>query len=748
MDSKSDWGRGESGGSISTTESLNQAFNEFLNIIDDDSEVLARYRDILGRNDEEFAVVFYDYLLDFPATADVIHRYQDSGGMLRDLVQKQTRHLRNLLAGDVSSRAAEHLKHIGEIHFSYGIEPAWIMGAYLLYLQHLRSIVYGDPDIADADRHCLEKSLTKLLFRDMGLLLEGSWDAAFSELQAERDLVAALEHQMTSLLSNIPQLLWSVDVESNQPLYVSPNAREICKRDISMPIPCENWTIPEDREQVARAWELALKGERVEVESRVHDPALGHRWFRRVFNPYMNPNGKVIRIDGVLEDATASKLTRERLHELATTDSLTGLPNRTLFHDRLKQAVARASRKGSGQVALLLLDLDHFKEINDTLGHPAGDEVLIAVASRLRSVLRESDTLARFGGDEFTVVLGDTPDVRKTAQAVAQKINAAFDQPIRYRDHELYIGASVGIALYPEHGKDVDTLMSRADIAMYSSKASESGYLFYDESEGANTERQLLLSGDMRRGLVDGEIELHYQPKIRLKDGVVTGVEALLRWNHPDFGSIPPDEFIPLAERSGFIHPATDWVLESAIRQCSTWHEAGLELHIAVNLSARTFRDQRLTARLRKLFELWDFDPRCLEIEITEHALMADIEVAQRVLQEISEMGTTISIDDFGTGSSSLAYLKKLPIDNLKIDKSFVVDMATDENDAVIVRSTIDLAHNLGRHVIAEGIENQDTLHLLEMLGCDSGQGYLIAKPMPAVKFECWLRESDYRLSR
>ncbi len=748
MNNKSLGEPGEDSRTNGSKEDLNQAFNEFLSVLETDRGILAKYREALTHGDEKFAEVFYDYLLQFPATADVIHRYQKDGGLLRTLIEKQISHLRQFLAGDISNSQSDRIRHIGGIHFYWGIQPAWIMGAYLLYLRHLSGIIHSSPDIAEADRARLEESVTKFLFRDMGLLLEGSWDSAFAELQTEKDLVAALEQQMSSLLANIPQLLWSVDVATNQALYVSPNAKDVCDHDITMPIPCEHWTIPEDRALIANAWQLALSGERVEVESRVLDPAGGYRWFRRVFSPYCDVTGQVVRIDGLLEDATTSKLTRERLRELATTDSLTGLPNRTLFHDRLKQAVARAERGGAEQVALLLMDLDHFKEINDTLGHPAGDEVLVGVASRLRSVLRETDTLARFGGDEFTIVISDSPNMRATAQRVANKVNAAFDAPFHYRDHELYLDASIGIALYPDHGKDVDTLLSRADIAMYSSKSNGAGHLFYDESKGGNPERQLQLSGDMRRALADHEIELHYQPKIRIADKRVTGVEALMRWRHPTLGPIAPDEFIPLAERSGFIHAVTDWALESAIRQCRSWHDSGLNLHVAINLSARTFRDQHLIRRLRDLLSWCDFHPGRLEIEITEHAVMSDIEVAQRVLQEISDMGITISVDDFGTGSSSLAYLKKLPIDNLKIDKSFVIDMVHDENDAVIVRSTIDLAHNLGRGVIAEGIETEETLELLQILGCDSGQGYYISRPLPAVEFERWLDTSGFDLAR
>lgn len=717
---------------------LDRTFNEFLHIRELDTALIRRYRDTLCENSGHFARLFHDYLLRFRDTATVIRKYQESGGLLDDLVKNQTRHLVRLLEGDSREGQAARLRHIGTLHYQWQVEPVWVMGAYLLYLNHLMDIVRRHEDIAEADREALEQAIVKLLFRDMGMLHEGTSDASFRALQREQEKLTAMQEHMTSLLDNIPQMLWSVDVATNQPLYVSPGAFRICEREPGMPIPCETWTVPEDQPAVLDAWSRAVAGERVEVESRVSTPAGEIRWFRRIFNPFSDSLGRVVRIDGLLEDATESRLTREQLRVMATTDSLTQLPNRAGFQGVLHQAVERARRDGR-QVALMLMDLDHFKEINDSLGHPAGDYVLSAVGTRLRSRLRDSDVLARFGGDEFTILLRESNEARQGAERVAHQIVEALREPFHYQNQELYLGASIGIAIYPDHGEDADTLMSHADVAMYGGKRSEAGYLFYDEGRDPHRNHRPHLAGQMRRALADRQFELHYQPKVRLDTGEVVGAEALIRWHHPEYGQTPPEDFIPVAERSGFIRPITDWVLERAVSDCRRWADMGMTLPVAVNISARAFQDPRLVDRLEQLFDRHGVQQHCLEFEITEHVLMADIDIATEALQRISAMGIRIAVDDYGTGASSLAYLKRLPLDTLKIDRSFVMDMSHDDNDAVIVRSTIDLAHNLGRDVTAEGIENLETWNLLQMLGCDMAQGFFICPPLPDTGLLQWL---------
>jgi len=716
-------------------DSLNTAFNDFLHVDPSDLELLARHRPALRQGAERFAEIFYAYLLNFPATAEVLEGYRAEGGKIDHLVQKQLQHLYALIEGHTDEDYARNMERIGEIHYRYRIEPVWIMGAYLLYLEHLQGLIRANPSIPATERESLDAAVTKFLFRDMGLMLEGYWDAAGRALRSEQGKVATLQEQVTSLLSNIPQLLWSVDVVHNRPLYVSPSTREICELDIDMPIPCLGWTIPEDRETVRLAWQKALLGHKVEVESRVRQPNGTQRWFRRIFYPFTDASGKVVRMDGLMEDMTDAKLMVQRLHTLATTDSLTGLPNRALFNDRLTQAIAAASRDTGRQVVVMLMDLDHFKEINDTLGHPTGDQVLILVAQRLRTALRDSDTVARLGGDEFAILLPDVKDARKTVEKVTRKVLQSFAAPFECSGNDLYLGAGLGVVVYPEHGADVDTLMSRADIAMYGTKNKDVGFLYYDAALDPNDQQRLQLATDLRHALARGELVLHYQPKIDLQSGGIEGAEALLRWRHPSHGLIPPLEFIPLAERSGLIRPITDWVIETAVRQCRQWRAAGHPMRVAVNVPGRVFQDPGLVDRIARILADADAPAECLEFEIIENALMTDVEHVSRTLDRISDLGVHIAIDDFGTGYSSLAYLKKLPLKTLKIDKSFVIDMAHDDNDAAIVRSTIDLAHNLGYRVIAEGIETPVTHRMLTELGCDGAQGFHFSRPVPAADF-------------
>ncbi len=729
---------------------VNDTFNRFLRITDADAAILKQHQALLLRDGERFAETFYDYLFHFPATARVLKEYQASGGKIDHLIQKQLSHLQSFLSGNYDADSAADLTKIGHIHQQHGIEPVWFMGAYRLYLDYLHDVVAGCPELPTEEGQRLEQAIQKFLFRDMGMMLEGYWDAALSQIQTEKDKVTLLQDQITGLLGNIPQILWSVDVRTNTPLYVSPSTRNICSLDVQMPIPCLAWTHPDDQELVKAAWHEALQGKRVDVESRVQEPGQDPRWFRRVFHPYLDQTGKVVRIDGLMDETTKWKNVISRLHVLATTDSLTGLPNRALLYDRLSQTIATARRDSGKQVALMLMDLDHFKEINDTLGHPAGDEVLRQVAERLTPLLRESDTLARLGGDEFAVILPDSPNGLAAAEKVSDSITAAFSRPFQYEGRDLYLGAGIGIAVFPQHGEDVDTLMSRADLAMYSSKHKGIGSVVYQPQNSDSGAHRFHLTNELRRALDRDEFLLHYQPKIGLRSGHAYGVEALIRWQHPERGLLLPDQFISLAERSGLIQPITDWLIETLAAQCCKWRKGGNDLSIALNVSTTSFQNPKLLQRLHDTLTSGPLQGRdgWMEIEITENTLMADIEHGSHVLRQLRELGVTVAIDDFGTGYSSLSYLKRLPIQSIKIDKSFVLNMAHDTSDAAIVRSTIELAHNLGYDVVAEGVENRDTLDLLKQMGCDSAQGYFMGYPISASDITHWMAESPWSPSR
>jgi diguanylate cyclase (GGDEF)-like protein len=410
-------------------------------------------------------------------------------------------------------------------------------------------------------------------------------------------------------------------------------------------------------------------------------------------------------------------------------DPLTGLPNRTLFTDRVGQAAAALGPEG--RLAVLLVDLDRFKEINDTLGHASGDLVLREVGVRLRARLPDNHMVARLGGDEFAVLVPAIPDWN-TAVGVGQLVRATLGQPLPIEQLELEVTGSIGIALGPDHGSDPELLLQRADVAMYQAKEGHTGIEVYAPERDQYSPRRLALVGALRAAIEQRELTLVYQPKIELATGRMVGVEALVRWHHPEHGFVPPDEFIPIAESTALIQPLGQFVLETALDQARCWQEAGLSLHVAVNLSVRNLLEPTLVDRVAELVGRSAVTPGALTLEITESGVMTDPEAAIALLWGLRRIGIRLSIDDFGTGYSSLAYLKRLPVDEVKLDKSFVLNMTGDADDAAIVRSTIELAHNLGLQLVAEGVEDQETLDLLATLGCDLVQGYHLARPMPA----------------
>jgi diguanylate cyclase (GGDEF)-like protein/PAS domain S-box-containing protein len=442
-------------------------------------------------------------------------------------------------------------------------------------------------------------------------------------------------------------------------------------------------------------------------------------------------------IYSIVHDVTERKRTEEALAHQALHDGLTGLPNRLLLQDRLSQGIRMADRDGRS-FALCVVDLDRFKDVNDVLGQLAGDQLLQEVAFRLRQALRASDTVARLGGDEFAVVLPES-DVQ-SATLAAHKLIEALGAPVLLDECELAVEASMGIAVYPEHGADADTLLRCAELAMNVAKQTRSGYSVYSPEQNQSSGERLTLVGALRRAIAEDDLTLYYQPKIDCRTGEVAGVEALVRWQHPQHGLIPPDRFIPLAEQTGLIRPLTRWVLNAAARQVREWHDEGLMLSVAVNLSAHDLQDASLPRRLGEILEEWGVEGRWLKLELTESALMSDPAQAMQVLTELCNLGLRIAIDDFGTGYSSLGYLKHLPAHEIKIDRSFIADMVAEERDHAIVRSTIDLGHNLGLAAVAEGVEDQATLDLLGGLGCDLAQGYYLSKPLPAPNIAAWCR--------
>jgi diguanylate cyclase (GGDEF)-like protein len=425
--------------------------------------------------------------------------------------------------------------------------------------------------------------------------------------------------------------------------------------------------------------------------------------------------------------------------EQALSDGLTGLPNRTMFQHMIERTMTGVGRRKKMGV-VMLMDLDRFKDVNDTLGHHNGDLLLQRIASRLHSVLRDTETVARLGGDEFAILLPEVPD-RQSVVPVVRRVLKVLEEPVVVGGLALQCEGSIGIAIFPEHGTTVESVMRAADVAMYMAKEQRSGYEFYDAKrhEHRHDAGRLALIGELRRAMDETELVLYYQPKVDLQTGHVRGVEALARWHHPERGLLSPDEFIPLAERSNLLRPMTLYLLDSALRQCNAWRTRGIEVSVAVNLSMQNLIDLRLPNDLARLLTSWRLPPGSLELEITESTIMADHRRAMTILSRLNKMGVALTVDDFGTGYSSLAYLQSLPVSSIKIDKSFVLAMGEDAGNATIVQSTIDLGHNLGLKVVAEGVENVESFNKLALLGCDYAQGYFLSRPLSPEKATVWL---------
>ncbi len=464
------------------------------------------------------------------------------------------------------------------------------------------------------------------------------------------------------------------------------------------------------------------------------------RWFCVNGQPVFDETGQFTGYRGTGSDITERKLTEQRVHHVAQHDVLTGLPNRSLLQDRLGQAVAYSARSGR-PVWVMLIDLDRFKFVNDSMGHKAGDVLLMTVAARLRSSLRDTDTVARLSGDEFVVILSEHDDQGLNADIV-QRVMDSVAQPVMLGTKEFFVTCSIGVAVYPSEGTPADSLIEHADIAMYrAKKLGRNNFQFYTPAMNEESQERVRIESALRSALERDEFVLHYQPQVELASGRIVGMEALIRWKHPELGMVPPSRFVGIAEETGLIVPIGAWVMRTAAAQSKAWQDAGLgRLRVAVNLSARQFGSSDLIDGIEAVLADTGLPPDCLEIELTESLFMSDVTPAVELLHRMKALGVNLSIDDFGTGYSSLSYLSRFPIDVLKIDRSFVADVTHDANDAAIVTSIIALAHNLKLAVIAEGVETAEQLDYLRLHGCDEMQGYYFSRPLPADEFEQLLR--------
>jgi diguanylate cyclase (GGDEF)-like protein len=431
----------------------------------------------------------------------------------------------------------------------------------------------------------------------------------------------------------------------------------------------------------------------------------------------------------------------------ATTDDLTGLANRKHFNDQVDAAIAAASRTPE-TFGVLLIDLDHFKDINDTLGHQYGDDFLADLGPRLATRIGEGGLVARFGGDEFAILPAVRTENMAALTAIVEDVMACIREPVKFDDITLEADASIGVARFPHDGQDAQTLLRRADIAMYSAKAERDGHRFYTHGQDRHSVSRLSMVGDFRRALEkDDEIVVHFHPIVDLGSGHVHGAEALVRWQHPELGLLQPAAFLEIVEQTGLIGAMTTHVLQKAIAECAAWHAAGRDLTMSVNLSVRNLHDPMLSSQVAQMLDRHCLSPAALKLEITESMILSDPQRALVTVESLSEIGVRFAVDDFGTGHSSLANLRRLPVHELKIDRSFVTPMLNEESDGVIVRSTIDLGHALGLKVVAEGVEDEVTLARLEEIGCDRAQGHFFSKPIPPIEFMRWISRYENRIS-
>jgi diguanylate cyclase (GGDEF)-like protein/PAS domain S-box-containing protein len=699
---------------------------EFLEFTEADVALLRELHARLDAQRNPFSGTFYRHLQHFPQLLPLLGNAEK----LERLKRSQSVYFGQLTEGEYGSRYVENRLHVGVVHQRVGLTPQWYIGAYRKYLHELMPSIYHLME-GNAEK-CIAtyNALLKIVFFDMELALD-------TYFHAEHKAVVREKKFSQQLIADMPSGLAVVDQALNIRLV---NKALLSMFDIGTAEACVGHSVSEllgTNGHLTNEFENVL--ERGEMRSGLAFEQ-GGRYYLADISRALTEEGQTL-ILFMVNDITAYKKAEERSQYLAQYDVLTGLPNRSLIYDRIDYACSLAQR-GEGVVATMLIDLDRFKLINDSLGSAQGDELLKHVAERLSNCLRESDTVGRTGGNEFVMILLSM-NAAADATVVAKKVLAALAAPFQIAGHQLHLTASIGIAVAPGDGENAQELPRSAAAALHQAKnEGRNQFCFFQAEMNQRAQRDMQLESGLHRAAENFEFELHYQPKVDLRSGEICGLEALLRWHHPERGRITPTDFIPLLEENGLIVPVGAWVLRTACAQAKAWQNMGIKpCSVAVNLSAVQFHRQDLCEVVQQVLRETGLEAKFLNLEITESIIMKDVDRAVQTLRELKSLGVKLSVDDFGTGHSSLNYLKRFAADVLKIDRSFILDLTTDADDALITRTIIDLAHNLRMQVIAEGVESEAQLAFLQRNNCDEMQGYYYSQPLPVEACTALLKE-------
>jgi diguanylate cyclase (GGDEF)-like protein/PAS domain S-box-containing protein len=693
---------------------------EFLEFTEVDVALLKELHAHLEARRDSFSEVFYRHLQHFPHLLPLLGNTEK----LNHLKHTQSVYFSQLTEGEYGPKYVDNRLHVGIAHQRVGLTPQWYIGAYRKYLHELMPGIYQIMG-NDAEK-CIAvySALLKIVFFDMGLALD-------TYFYADHQVVVREKRFSNQIISDMPSGLAVLDPALNvrqvNKALVSMFELESAEACFGKPVAKLLGTT----DNINSALEGVLEnGEKLSGLFFERNDGQGNRYYLADISRAVTEEGQTLLLF-MMSDITTYKKAEERAQYLAQYDVLTGLPNRGLIYDRIDYTCTMAQRT-EGVVATMLIDLDRFKLVNDSLGSTHGDEVLKQAGNRLSSCLRESDTVGRTGGNEFVMILLSM-NAAEDAAVVAKKILEVLAAPFHLAGLQLHLTASIGIAVAPDDGKNSEELLRSAAAALHQAKnEGRNQFCFFQPEMNLRAQRDIQLESGLHRAAKNFEFELHYQPKIDLRSGEICGVEALLRWQHPERGRISPADFIPLLEENGLIVPVGTWVLRTACAQAKTWQRMGIKpCRVAVNLSAVQFHRQDLCEVVQQALQETGLDVKFLELEITESIIMKNVDRAVQTLHALKSLGVRLSVDDFGTGHSSLNYLKRFAVDVLKIDQSFIRDITTDADDALITRTIIDLAHNMRMQVIAEGVESQAQLDFLLHNNCDEMQGYYYSKPLP-----------------